>query len=705
MTCFSREAQVYSYSRFSRMKQKDGDSLRRQAMYAEAIAKEYNLTINEDLVFSDHGKSAFHADHKKSGMYGIFLEAVKNGKVAKGSVLIVESFDRLSRQHAMRAQTDITALIENDITIITSSDKQVYNKESIYQNSGQIFMMAGIMLRAHNESLEKQKRSLTKIREAVQEWEGGDKSVSVGGANPSWVKRTRNGLVLIDDKARTVKSICSMFIDGKSMNHIAGFLADNNVDTFGNSSHWRVNTITKILENEALFGRKTVDLDASEDSVILPFYAVLDNYFPALITKEEFDLIQEIKRLKTNGRTGYKIAKRVTDENGNVTEEVEQNSIYLLSSYGRAKGGIAKCRCSECNGSMGTRRQQQYTRSGKYTKTEYRLGCNNTSTTSNKKCDVGSIKVGNLETSFLIAVSNHIDFNLLNKNADSRAVEVIDSKLKEIEEQLEKATELLITTDNVTIQKTAQKKLSELEAKQKELEHKRMDGKAFVIKQDAIDRFISIIDRAAFNIDDHEARSEVKNILMQSTTKLVMYIKKKQTMKDFGFSNIMPGVNVYAIEVHFKSGKVMWYFHDAKRDQLAFTVMLDPEEVAGSLSESYLKKWNELGDDSYEEYLALEDGEVFANLMEKLIESQQDDGSFAAYDEFFGSYDQKKTRAEEIQEKWDDWKFRADLDANNREYDELLRKNSSKSSSVSKSEFSSEVDLHCDTWGLPLGRE
>ncbi|NMS18585.1 hypothetical protein HKB37_29090, partial [Vibrio parahaemolyticus] len=69
------------------------------------------------------------------------------------------------------------------------------------------------------------------------------------------------------------------------------------------------------------------------------------------------------------------------------------------------------------------------------------------------------------------------------------------------------------------------------------------------------------------------------------------------------------------------------------------------------------------------------------------------------------SYDQKKTRAEEIQEKWDDWKFRVDLDANNREYDELLSKNSSKASSVSKSEFSSEVDLHCDTWGFSLGRE
>ncbi|MCR9880539.1 recombinase family protein [Vibrio parahaemolyticus] len=705
MQSLSHTPQIYSYSRFSRLKQRDGDSLKRQREYAEEVAKEYSMTINEDLVFSDHGKSAFHAEHKKKGKYGIFLDAVKQGKVAKGSVLIVESFDRLSRENAMRAQSDITALIESDITIITSSDKRVYNKEVVYRDPSQIFMMVAVMVRAHEESLTKQKRSLKRLKGAVEKWQGGDKAVSVGGANPSWVKRTKIGLVFDKEKADVAKKICDLFTSGKTMVYIAAFLNDSNIPTFGRASHWRVTTITTLLENEALFGRKTVDLGGSEDGVVLPFRAVLEGYFPALITKEEFDLIQEIKKLKAKGRAGHRTKRKVTDAIGNVIEEIEENAIYLLSGYGVALDEAAKSRCARCGGSMGTRRQHQYTRKGVYTKTEYRFECAESSTTGFKKCDVGSVRLGNMEASFLLTVSKHIDFNLLNKNVDSREVEVIDSKLKEIEVQLESATELLIATTNATIRQTAQKKLSELEAEQKELERKKLDGKEFVINQDAIDHFVSVVDRAAFNVADHEARSEVKNILMQSTTKLVMHIKKKQTMKDFGFSNIMPDVNVYAIEVHFKSGKVMWYFHDAKRDQLAFTVMLDSEEVAGSLSESYLKKWNELGDESYEEYLAFEDGEVFANLMEKLVESQQDDGSFAAYDEVFGSNDQKKTRAEEIQEKWDDWKFRVDLDANNREYDEFLSKNSSKVSSVSKSEFSSEVDLHCDTWGFPLGRE
>lgn len=679
MVSFSQNAQVYSYSRFSRMKQKDGDSIRRQAMYAEKIAKEYNLTINEDLVFSDHGKSAFHADHKKNGMYGVFLEAVKNGNVAKGSVLIVESFDRLSRQHAMRAQTDISALIESDITIITSSDMQVYNKESVYKNPGQIFMMAGIMMRAHNESLEKQKRSLEKISGAVMKWKDGNKSISVGGANPTWVKRTRNGFVLIDDKAKTVKAICNMFIDGKSMNHIAGFLTDNKIETYGKSSHWRVNTITKILENEALFGQKTVDLGGSEDGVIAPFHAVLDNYFPALISKEEYDLIQEIKRLKTHGRTGYRTAKKVTDENGSIIEVVEQNSIYLLSSYGLAKDGIAKCRCSKCNGSMGTRRQRQYTRTGEYTKTEYRLACNDSGTTNNKKCDIGSIRIGNMEASFLIAVSKHIDFNLLNKSTDSREVEVIDSRLKEIDIQLEKAVNLLITTDNEIIQNTANKNLLALQEEQKELEVKKLDGKEFIISQEAIDRFIRLIDRAAFNVDDHKAREDVKSILMQSTTKIVMHIDKKQTMADFNLPNILPGVLIYAIEVHFKSGKILWCFHNVQRDESAFTVVLNSDENENSLTKSELSLWNELGDELYEQHLAYEDFDAFDKVMQKLLDSEQDDGTFAAAEEVFGSSDQKKkTQADEIQEKWIEWERDIANEANFREHQDFLAKSNRK---------------------------
>ncbi|MBF4249338.1 recombinase family protein, partial [Vibrio anguillarum] len=113
--------QVYSYSRFSDMEQKKGSSLARQEDYAKKAAEQHGLELNDELVFTDLGKSAFHAIHKKAGAYGAFLKAIEKGLVAKGSYLIVESFDRLSREEAYKAQSDITRLIEADINIITAA--------------------------------------------------------------------------------------------------------------------------------------------------------------------------------------------------------------------------------------------------------------------------------------------------------------------------------------------------------------------------------------------------------------------------------------------------------------------------------------------------------------------------------------------------------------------------------------------------------
>lgn len=645
-------SQVYSYSRFSKLRQRDGDSLRRQREFAEKIAEEHGLTINEELVFSDHGKSAFHAEHKSKGNYGAFLKAVEDGKVVKGSILIVESFDRLSRENALSAQSDIAALIEKDIIIITSIDGNVYSKEVLNRDPSLLFLMIAAMIRANEESLTKQKRSLQRIQGAVKKWKSGDKTVKLGGSTPTWIKRKKDGWVFDEEKANTVKQMCDMYINGKSMGDIVAYLNDNNTPTFGKSTSWAVTTVTTIFDNIGLFGRKVIALGASNDGVIKPFKATVDNYFPALITEEEFALIQEIKKLKSNGRAGHRTTRKIIDDKGNCLKEVDENAVYLLTGYGRAKDGDAKSRCYACGGGLGSRRQNQHTRKGEYLKTEYRIQCASSGSTRHDKCDAGSIKMGNMEKTFLMAVSDHIDFNLLNKNVDSREVEVIESKLKEVELKIEKATLLFVSSTNDTIQKSAQEMLNELTKEQEGLERKRADGKEIIIRQDAIDRFTSIVDRAAFNMEDHEARKEVKNILVQSVAKLVMHMKKKQTMADFGFPNIMPGVLVYGIEIHFKSEKVMWCFHDVKRDVSAFTAFVNSGEDIDGYTWAELEKWDELGDDAFEEYIAHENAEKAADIIGDWLESFDEDGNCTSADDPFNH---EKTKAEEIQGEWFNW--------------------------------------------------
>ena len=91
-------SKAYSYIRFSSEKQRRGDSLRRQLEDSEAYAAANGLKIDDTLKFRDEGLSAYDGTNLEKGALGRFIEAVKIGRIERGSHLLVESLDRLSRQ-------------------------------------------------------------------------------------------------------------------------------------------------------------------------------------------------------------------------------------------------------------------------------------------------------------------------------------------------------------------------------------------------------------------------------------------------------------------------------------------------------------------------------------------------------------------------------------------------------------------------------
>src|SRR3954470_4641161 len=94
---------AYSYIRFSSAKQAAGDSLRRQVEGTEKVCKRHGWTLDDSLNLRDLGVSAFRGSNVREGALAAFLQAVKNRKVKPGSVLIVESLDRLSRNQVRPA--------------------------------------------------------------------------------------------------------------------------------------------------------------------------------------------------------------------------------------------------------------------------------------------------------------------------------------------------------------------------------------------------------------------------------------------------------------------------------------------------------------------------------------------------------------------------------------------------------------------------
>lgn len=61
------------------------------------------------------------------GRLAAFLKLVKTGKVVKGSYLIVESLDRLSRNDLPKALRLFLDILEAGIVVVTLSDNHVYD--------------------------------------------------------------------------------------------------------------------------------------------------------------------------------------------------------------------------------------------------------------------------------------------------------------------------------------------------------------------------------------------------------------------------------------------------------------------------------------------------------------------------------------------------------------------------------------------------
>src|SRR5262245_7240578 len=96
-----------SYLRFSSSKQSKGASYERQIQATEDYCKEHCLTLVDH--FEDKALSGWKgANLDDTAALGKFLKLVESGKIAKGTTLIVENLDRITRTQLTKAVNIIT---------------------------------------------------------------------------------------------------------------------------------------------------------------------------------------------------------------------------------------------------------------------------------------------------------------------------------------------------------------------------------------------------------------------------------------------------------------------------------------------------------------------------------------------------------------------------------------------------------------------
>jgi len=323
----------YSYIRFSTPEQQKGDSLRRQLRMSEDYAKEHGLELDD---MRDLGLSAFKGQHRTRGALGRFLSLVKEGKIPKGSTLIVESLDRLSREQVFDALDQFRDIIRAGIRIVTLTDRMEYTRESINANIGQLMFSLTIMSRAYEESAIKAKR----LKAA---WSGKRDKIDqqkLTARAPAWLKLNgqRTAFELIPERAAIVERIFRDKLSGKGVNTITRELNQQTVwlphtqKRNNGPPEWRESYIQKILRNRAVIGEYQPHLlvsDSENGKTRQPIGEAIRNYYPSIVPEELFYAVQ--KQLDENRER----AGKGGGQNGKIS------NLF---------GHIAKC--GYCGGSM-----------------------------------------------------------------------------------------------------------------------------------------------------------------------------------------------------------------------------------------------------------------------------------------------------------------------------------------------------------------
>lgn len=497
------EAQVYLYIRFSRKTQEDGDSERRQYEYAQKVAEKYNLTINHDM--RDRGYSAFKGKHRKTGKLGRFIQDVDSGIVAKGSILIVESLDRLSREAPFYAQKLFNDLMYKGITVITSSDGCVYNELEFNKRSEAFYRVYGVMQRAFEESDRKQRNSVGSIKGKISRVQKGEHTSNFTGL-PFWITNNQSEYVL-NPLAEPVKLIVNWSLDGVGATEITRRLAERSIKSPRGNERWGITTISNILKNSSLYGKATMELKYTLDGVPVREHYEFNGIYPAIISEDDFNLLSARKKKAEGSRAAY------------------MGKAYLLSAYGK---GVAVC--AKCGSCLHSQNQKQYSRvDGSVLQSVLRLHCGKHRET--KDC-CSSIKAQELEHALLNSISREIDKSFL----EHKPNEVTLEKLRVNIEQLKRKNKVLIDTlynteDKDTIYEI-QGKLRENEKKKKLFE---FDLKSLQDSYDGSSNYNEIIKltKKCKNPNNVEDRRKLKSILLNIIDNLVVNLESKSIFVRF----------------------------------------------------------------------------------------------------------------------------------------------------------------------------
>jgi len=518
----NKQAKAYSYIRFSNPNQESGDSLRRQVHLSEEYAKQNSLILDNSLKLTDKGISAYKGLHRTKGALGEFLKLVEAGKIQRGSVLIVESLDRLSREHVLDALNQFTAIIRAGIKLVTLQDNMEYDLDSIKQNWTQLIISITYMARAHEESEAKSKRLAAAWENKRKKAINGEQKLT--GKVPAWIKLSKDKFILKSEVCKAVDLIFKKKLAGKGVGKIERELnADSSI--WKPKNGWRTSYIDRILRNRAVISEFQPHqlINGKREAV----GDVIKDYYPKAIDENLFYQVQA--QIRNNKQ-----------KKGNAGGETGKASNLFTH--------VAKC--GLCNAPMHFIDKGKPPKGGKY------LHCD--AARRLKSCTAKAIRYEEFEKLFFDNFEE-LDINALIPNEEEKQSQIIElentmtadkQRLLEIHVEIENLTDSIGHTKDARVREQLEKRLSKAFDDKEHLQSKNWQYEQEIIElkrqKEELKKDIAQSQEIYSLLEDASDESDQINLrlcLRQQIQKIIEWIKIYPLQEDYKeIQEIEPGL-------------------------------------------------------------------------------------------------------------------------------------------------------------------
>jgi DNA invertase Pin-like site-specific DNA recombinase len=363
----ARPPVAYSYLRFSTPKQAEGDSLRRQTEDTTKWCARQGIPLDTTATLADLGRSAFKKGRRAAkvddGMAGLpeldelvnpdrralagFLELIRRRQVPRGSYLVIENLDRLSRDDVVPATHLLLSVLVSGVKVTQLQPRELVLTDK--SEMGDVMLAVIELSRGNSESKMKSVRTLAKWEAAIRL--AREQGRLVTRLLPAWVELTDAGLALIPERAKAVRRIFELAPAGYGMTSIVKKLNAEKVPAFGareldgegrhrkvsgkpfGCGEWRTCYVRRIISDRRALGEYQ-PRDAHERKRGDP----IPGYYPAVVTEAEFKAARAavLGRKRKPGRIGTGVANLF---GGLLRDARDGGSYYVAPRDAKAAGG------------------------------------------------------------------------------------------------------------------------------------------------------------------------------------------------------------------------------------------------------------------------------------------------------------------------------------------------------------------------------